>query len=191
MKKKNKDKKNKEAKDIPMTSIIRHRIREGREADYAEWSKGVGKACKLFTGYTGTKYIYPAEPGEEYVTIITFDHYENYQRWQDSPERMVWLHKLRDIMEGEVSREFIRGFEYWLGSDAEEGHSWPPDFRMVFIAFVAIWPVVYFVVPAIVPFMPAEPILASLISTAVVTLLMGYVSLPLVTRIARRWLMKN
>jgi antibiotic biosynthesis monooxygenase (ABM) superfamily enzyme len=186
-------KKSKKEKDleIPMTSIIRHRVQVGRETDFAEWSRGISKSCKSFTGCTGTKYIYPADPGEEYVTIIGFDSYENYQRWQNSPERMKWLHGLRGIMEGEVSREFIRGFEYWIGNESDSGKTWPPDFKMVLIAYFAIWPLTHFIAPMLQPFLPTEPLLASLLSTAVVTLLMGYLSLPLISRISRRWIMKK
>ena len=95
------------------------------------------------------------------------------------------------MIEGETTREFIRGIDYWLGDDGEEGRSWPPDFRMVIIAFFAIWPLVYFVSPILVRFMPADPLLASLLSTAIITILMGYISLPLITRIARRWFLKK
>lgn len=183
--------KKKKVPEVAVTSIIRHRVREGCENDYHEWSAGIAKACKAFPGYVGTKYISPACPGEEYVTIITYDSYDNYQRWQASPERMVWLHRLRDIMEGEETREFIRGFEYWLGNEAEAGPTWPPDYRMIIVAYFAIWPLVHFVSPAIAPFMPNHWLLASLLSTGVITLLMGYVSLPLFSRLARRWIIKH
>jgi antibiotic biosynthesis monooxygenase (ABM) superfamily enzyme len=177
--------------DAPVTSIIRRRVREGYEADFDEWQKGISSACKAFKGYVGVRFIRPEHRGNEYVTIISFDSYSHYLIWESSPERTVWLHRVRDMMEGEETREFIRGFDYWLGNDPEEGRSWPPDFRMIVIAFFAIWPLVYFVSPLLARFTPADPLLASLLSTAVITLLMGYISLPLMSRIARRWVLKK
>jgi len=177
--------------DVPVTSIIRRRVREGHEADFDAWQKGISAACKAFKGYVSIRFIRPEHRGDEYVTIISFDSYKNYLAWENSPERTVWLHRVRDMMEGEETREFIRGFDYWLAHDGTESRSWPPDFRMIVIAFFAIWPLVYFVSPLLAGFMPAQPLLASLLSTAIITALMGYISLPLMTRIARRWFLKK
>ncbi|MEH6582949.1 MAG: hypothetical protein V7754_13500 [Halioglobus sp.] len=177
--------------EVPITSIIRRKVRHGREADYDEWARGIAAACRKFSGYTGIKLIYPEKQGGDYVTIISFKSYDNYVAWENSPERATWLQRAREIMEGEDVREYIHGFDYWLENNCKKGRSWPPDYRMVLIAYVAIWPLVFFVSPAILPHLPDHPLLASLVSTAVITLLMGYVSLPLMTRLARRWILKT
>ena len=177
--------------DMPITSIIRRRVQEGHEANFEEWCRGIDAAANRFSGYQGIKLIYPEHTGDEYVTIINFDSYNHYLAWQNSPERAFWLQKVRKMTEGDVTREFIRGFDYWLGDDNETARSWPPQYRMVLIAYLAIWPLVYFVTPLLGPHMPDNPLLASLLNTAIITLLMGYISLPLIQRIALRWLQKK
>ena len=122
----------------PVTFIIRRRIREGCHADFEEWSRGIAEECKHFEGYLGIRVIYPGNQQEEYVTILSFDEYANFLAWENSPERKSWLKKVGTMTEGETTREIVRGFDYWLGSESESSRSWPPAFRMILLAFVAI-----------------------------------------------------
>lgn len=175
------------APNTPVTSIIRRRIKEGCEAEFEQWSDGIGQACSRFPGHLGTHRIWPAEARGEHVTIISFDRYEHYRRWEESQERSDWLDKVLPLTEGKAVREHIEGLNYWL-MPAKKGRAWPPDARMVLVAFCAIWPIVHFVRPALAPFMPQQPLLASLASTAIISLIMGYISLPLMVKLFRRWL---
>ncbi|MGI9292928.1 MAG: hypothetical protein ACR2PS_03015, partial [Pseudomonadales bacterium] len=172
----------------PITFIIRRKIRQGRQTDFEKWSQGIAQASQRFEGYLGIRIIYPEKLQKEFVTILSFDSYKNYLAWEKSSERMVWMRQVKDMTVGEETSEFVKGFDYWLGSDDESSRSWPPDFRMILIAFAAIWPLVYFLAPLLVPFLPQNSVLASLASTAIITLLMGYVTLPVITQICRRWL---
>lgn len=174
--------------DARITFIIRRRVLHERHTDLENWSKGIAEACQRFEGYLGIRIIYPENDGQEFVTILSFDNYPNFCAWADSTERKIWLDKVQDLTEGEVKSELFRGFDYWLGSENQSSRSWPPDFRMIVIAFVAIWPLVYLVVPLLAPLMPQNALLSSVISTVIITLLMGYVTLPVMTRICRRWL---
>lgn len=176
------------APQTPVTSIIRRRIREGAEQEFERWSEGISRACSRFQGHLGTQLIKPVNPRGEHVTIISFDKYENYRVWEESEERSRWLEQVRPLTEGVPSREHIEGLNYWLLPHGKKARSWPPDYRMVLIAFFAIWPIVHFVRPALAPYMPSHPLLASIASTAIISLIMGYLSLPLMVKLFRRWL---
>lgn len=176
-------------RDLPVTAIIRRHVRKGYEDAFERWSKEIAADCQKFEGYLGTRMIHPADPTEAQVTIISFDSYPNYQAWMRSDVRDKWVQEVKSFTEGSASIEQLSGFDYWLGKEAEQGRSWPPKFKMIIAAYIAIWPLVYFVSPLLPPLMPDQPVVASLLSTAVITLLMGYISLPLVTRILRKWLM--
>lgn len=176
------------APQTPVTSIIRRRIKEGCESEFETWSDGIAKACSRFPGHLGTHRIAPLDPRGEHVTIISFDRYENYRIWEESEERSNWLDRVRPLTEGTPVREHIEGLNYWLLPSAAKGRRWPPDFRMVLVAFFAIWPIVHFIRPALAPYMPSHPLLASISSTAIISLIMGYLSLPLMVRLFRKWL---
>lgn len=171
-----------------MTSIIRRRVRDGCESEFERWTKDIAAACRKFDGYLGTRLIHPTNSSEPHLTILSFDSYKNYQTWITSDVRKSWLEKVEDCTEGPVSVEELSGFDYWLGNEADKARSWPPSFKMIIAAYLAILPLVSYVLPWLQPFMPGNPIIAKLVSTAIVTLLMGYISLPLVTRVFRKWL---
>ena len=175
-------------REVKMTSIIRRRVRSGCEKEFERWTKDIASACQKFEGYLGTRLIHPTDSAEPYVTILSFDTYQNYRTWITSDVRKSWLKKVEECTEGKVSMEELSGFDYWLGADTDKGRSWPPSFKMNIAAYVAILPLVSFVLPTLQPLMPDNPVISTLVSTAVITLLMGYVSLPLVTRIFRKWL---
>jgi antibiotic biosynthesis monooxygenase (ABM) superfamily enzyme len=175
-------------REVKMTSIIRRRVRAGCEHEFERWTKDIASACQKFEGYLGTRLIYPTDSSEPHVTILSFDSYQNYRTWFTSDVRKSWLEKAEKCTEGAVSIEELSGFDYWLGSESDRARSWPPSFKMNIAAYLAILPLVSFVLPTIQPFMPGNRVLGTLLSTAVITLLMGYVSLPLVARIFRRWL---
>jgi len=177
--------------EVPVTSIIRRHVQTGRESDFKEWTQGIDDACRKFPGFKDLNLIYPDEPGGEYITILSFDTFDNYLTWENSPERAFWLQNVRAMTDGEVNRELIRGFGYWLGSDNYKGKSWPPKFRMIVVAYAAIWPLIYFISPLLAHYLPANRLPASLLSTGVITLLMGYFTLPLAQRIMLPWLKKG
>ncbi len=176
------------APQTPVTSIIRRHIKEGCEAEFDAWSDSIGRACSQFAGHLGTQRIRPLDPRGEHVTIISFDKYENYQTWEESGERSRLLDRVKPLTEGRPSREQIEGLNHWLLPGTGKARAWPPDFRMVLVAFLAIWPIVHFVRPALAPYLPEHPLLASISATAIISLIMGYLSLPLMVRIFRRWL---
>jgi antibiotic biosynthesis monooxygenase (ABM) superfamily enzyme len=175
-------------REVQMTSIIRRRVRSGCEREFERWTKDIASACQKFEGYLGTRLIHPTNSSESHVTILSFDSYKNYRTWMNSQVRMDWLKKIENCTEGTFSVEELSGFDYWLGNETNRARSWPPSFRMNIAAYLAILPLVSFVLPWLQPFMPDNPLLGTLLSTAIVTLLMGYISLPLVARIFRKWL---
>ncbi len=176
------------APHTPVTSIIRRRIKQGSEAEFDTWSESIARTCSQFAGHLATQRIRPVDPRGEHVTIISFDKYENYQTWEESEERSRLLDRVKPLTEGRPSREYIEGLNHWLLPGTGNARSWPPDFRMVLVAFLAILPIVHFVRPALAPYLPEHPLLASISATAIISLIMGYLSLPLMVRIFRRWL---
>ena len=89
----------------PVTSIIRRRVRAGKETDFERWSREIATVCQKFEGYMGTRIIHPAAVSEEHIAIVTFDCYQNYDKWIESDERKKYLLESEDLTEGvEVSR---------------------------------------------------------------------------------------
>ena len=169
--------------NAPVTAIFKRKIKEGRKDEFMEWSREITAICSTFEGYVSTKLIQPPTADGDYVTVITFDNYQHFQVWEESEKRQHLLNKMMDMVAGEVVTEQFLGVYSFIGSP---GKRWPPDWRMVIVAYTAIWPLVYFIPPFLNPHLPQQPVLQSLLSTALVTALMGYVSLPVMEFLYRK-----
>ena len=169
--------------NAPVTAIFKRRIKEGREEDFINWSKKITSVCSTFEGYVSTKLIQPTSTDGDYVTVITFDNYRHFQAWEESDQRRELLAGMADMVAGDIVSEQFIGVYSFIGNPAKR---WPPDWCMVLVAYTAIWPLVYFVPPLLKPHLPQQPLLQSLLSTAVITVLMGYLSLPLMELLYRK-----
>lgn len=170
-----------------VTAIIRRRIAEGGVDEYKRLSDALNVEARKFKGYLGTRMINPDTPDGEYVTIFSFDNYDNYEVWRQSERRNDLLKQMEKIVRKEKAQHFS-GVDYWFeGAKRSRGPTFP-SWRMVLVVFAAIFPLVYFMPPLIDPFLPTHPFLAILVSVAITTLLMSYVSLPLMAWLFQRWL---
>lgn len=171
-----------------ITAIVRSRVLPENFGAYRSATQELSAACSQFPGYGGTRVIEPTDVEAEWVTILSFDSYENYDRWINSSQRAQNLAVLGRLIEGEVSREQISGLDYWMAPPTKASRSWPPSWRMTAVAFLAIFPLSYFVPDLVRGLFPSQPFLGRVVAMAVVTILMSYISLPLMVRVFRRWL---
>ena len=171
-----------------ITSIVRIKVQAGRTSEFQALNQRFSAICASFPGYQGTRVIEPADPCAERIIIFNFDSYENYCGWENSPQRKECLKELHELADGEVLRQQISGLDYWIDSDKKSSGTWPPGWRVTAVAFLAILPLSLFIPPAIRPLFPGMPVLGSVVATAAVTVVMSYISLPLMVRIFRRWL---
>ena len=169
-----------------VTSIVRARVLPGRGDAYREANLKISETSRSFPGYLGTRIISPTDADADWVTIYSFDSYENYCRWMESEQRRRCLKTLEGLVEGSVHREQITGLDYWFGPDQK--NSWPPSWRMTMVAFLAIFPLSWFIPPTVRQLLPGYPAAATVLSIIAVTLCMSYLSLPLMVHLCRRWL---
>jgi uncharacterized protein len=171
-----------------VTAIVRARVLPINVDDYRRATLELSAQCNGFSGYCGTRIVEPRNEGDEWVTIFSFNNYENYETWINSEDRSQGVKVLDSLADGETAREQIHGLHYWFEPDTKAGRSWPPSWRMAAVAFVAIFPLSFYLAPAVRNQMPNHPLVASVLAIASVTCVMSYVSLPLAVRIFRRWL---
>lgn len=167
--------------------IVRRCLRAGTVSRFHELNNAINVEARKFEGFLGTRLIEPTDPGGEFVTIFSFDSYDNYCSWEKSDERSHWLRQIEELVEGNSQSEHFSGLNHWFEPRAD-GKIWPPDWRMTLIAYLAIFPLAYYLPPLLAPWLPEHGFLAAAISIGIVTVLMSYVSLPLMVKIFKRWL---
>ena len=169
-----------------VTAIVRVRVDPDKEDMYRALSQKITEACADFDGYLGTKAIAPTQSGQDHVTLFSFDTYHNFCQWENSKERDSFLSQLTPLVVGAISREQTSGLDYWFRSESTKNSSWPPSLKMTFVAFLAIFPLSYGVPRILAPLLPSNEMLAETLTIASITVLMSYVSLPLMVRLFAR-----
>ena len=96
--------------------------------------------------------------------------------WEHSDERRHWLKQIEALVEGNSSSEHLSGLNYWFDPRAD-GKTWPPDWRMTLVAYLAIFPLAYYLPPLMTPWLPKQSFFAAVISIGIMTVLMSYISL--------------
>jgi len=174
--------------DGPVTTIVRRRIRAGREAAFERWLHGVNAAAQRFPGHLGVNVLRPS-PGtpREYVLIFHFDSYASLRDWEESDERRAWLGRVAALTDGEPTTERLNGLEYWF---TLPGAGPPPArFKMALVTLLAIYPlstVLNLALGVLLAWLPL--LLRSLVLSALLVGLMTYLVMPWMTSIFAPWL---
>ncbi len=175
----------------PVTVVISRKIRPGKEAEFEAWLRGVCGEALRFPGHMGVNVLKPSEAGSgEYVLIFRFDSYAHLSAWESSEVRAAWLEKAAPLTEGAPRKQVITGMEHWFAlPGSPRALSPPPRHKMAVVTWLAIFPLVYVVAPAMNEVAAAAPaVVRTMLTAAILVMLMTYVVMPLMTRIFARWL---
>jgi hypothetical protein len=181
----------------PVTVAVTRRIRAGMAAQAENWLHGVTRAALAFDGHLGAEIIRPA-PGQppDYTLIFRFDTLAHLRAWESSGERADWLARADAFTDGATRMQMQTGLEYWFTPPAGYAPAPPPRWRMAFVTWLGITPLVLVVGPlvqgafaALLPGLHSD-ILRTMATTAVMIPLMTWLVMPLLTRALRRWLFR-
>lgn len=172
----------------PVTVVVRHRVRPGREAEFEEWLRGISRAALQFDGNPVFNVIRPADPKRpEYLVLFRFDSLAQLEVWENSDERRAWLDRVEPLVVHPPERERHTGLEVWFTPPA--GRPGPPRYKMVPVTLLAIYPLLLIAQMTLVPLLADWPLpLRALVTSATLVCLMTYAAMPLATRLFTRWL---
>ncbi|MEM9790505.1 MAG: antibiotic biosynthesis monooxygenase [Planctomycetota bacterium] len=175
------------------TAVITHRIRDGHRDAYEQWLAEISPVARAYPGYLDMHVIRPVpELTQTYVVVLRFRRPDDLQRWLDSDDRHRYIDRVRPIL-AEDDRFFVRtGLDFWFTPQGAKALL-PVRWKQALITWSAIFPLVYFIPPLVVPPLHALGLphfrpLDTLITTGVLVTLMVYLIMPHYTRLVRRWL---
>lgn len=169
-----------------VTTVVHHRVKLDMVDDYRRWQQGISDESRKFAGFIDIQVIEPGivtDANNEFVIIFSFKNNDLLEKWLNSPQRKKWLDKADEFSCGEPMIETFEGLAHWFKKDQSV-----PTWKMTFVSFLAIWPLVHFMSPPIQKILNLSPFMEELITTFVITIAMSYVALPLMSRIFNRWL---
>ena len=192
----------------PITVSIRREVDPARISEATAWVQtGVNLANK-YPGFLGSGWVRAGEQSQVWHMLYRFANEPTLDAWEQSPERSWWLSVGEGFVRSERSRRRT-GIEGWFDepatgsvpvtdaaasaqgeSDAELPTA-PPRWKQAVTIWLGFFPVnlvlAYLVSP--VPGWGELPIWVRVLATTVVlTPVMTYWVLPMVTRMLRSWL---
>lgn len=175
----------------PVTVVISRRVQPGRHADYEQWVRDISGAVAQFPGHEGISVLRPGGPDSpDYVLVVRFASYEDLRRWERSDERRRFLDLLRPLTVDEGAWQQQTGLETWFtlpGRPLPAGP--PPRWRMAALTTLALYPLLVVTDAVIGGRLVGLPFaLRTALTTPVLVAIMTWALMPVVTRVAYRWL---
>ncbi|MCH8297904.1 MAG: antibiotic biosynthesis monooxygenase [Chloroflexi bacterium] len=176
-----------------ITTMIRAHIKPGKEQEYEQWLHGINEDATQFAGFQGATILRPDDESHqhpEYVIVVRFAAYSDLRRWEHSPEFAEWQRRLEPLLAGDVAVDTLTGTETWFTLPGHTVVVPPPRYKMAVIATFGAAPFVLIVIPLMVQYLHGvlPSIGISIVILLVMSFAMTWVTMPLLARLARRWL---
>lgn len=118
----------------------------------------------------------------DYFIAYRFADEMRLRAWESSPERRALVERIDALAIGGRRRE-LTGLEAWF--DLPPGQLSPPRHRMAFVTWLGIWPLVSLALWLLTPYLSLLPFLFRTATlSALIVLIMTYVVMPQLTRLA-------
>jgi antibiotic biosynthesis monooxygenase (ABM) superfamily enzyme len=172
----------------PVTVVVSRDVHSGREQEAQAWMHRVIAAAERFPGSLGVTVIVPGAEAPGRRTVV--------HRWANEPARRAWeeseavqrLLREADAFSSRHSQHEI-GLETWFALPAVPAHAPPPRWKMYVVTLLTVYALSLLIVPALAPWVERWPFLVGQAVIAVVlTTLLTFVLLPLLTHLLRAWL---
>ncbi len=175
----------------PVTVVVTRRARPGREAELEQWLRGVIGVTSEFPGYQGSTVLRPREGTREHVLVFRFATFDDLRGWQTSAARTEWLARAEPFTEA-VEVRTQEGLEPFFDLPAhrrlgEPGP--PPRWKMAVITWLGLYPLVVGIGYLSAPLLRGLPFVASAVPHTIASVVLtAWGMMPLLTRLAARWL---
>jgi uncharacterized protein len=175
--------------DEPIHIAITLRVRKSHVAEFESALADFARRSLAEPGARGVQCLYPA-PGSdstEYGVMRSFASAADREVFYQSALFKDWLSRIEPMVEGKSTRRQLHGLEAWF----RDGHEpMPPRWKMALLTWIAVWLASMLMrailTPALGPNVP-QFVEAGLVAAGVV-LILTWVAMPFLVRIARPWL---
>ena len=165
-------------------------MKPGKEPEFERWAHGIITASSHFPGHLTASVLH--DPGSrDYHVLFQFAKRSQLDAWMDSQERRRWLTQVQEMIEEERGVQQTCGLETWfkLPSSKTPTMKPPPRWKMWLVSLVALYPLVLAFLVLVAPHVTGWPLAArAALFPFVLLTLMTYAIMPVVTRVATRWL---
>jgi hypothetical protein len=180
----------------PITISIIRTVSPDRAKEVAAWARAGQDLLSASPGYLGSGWVRPDPASPEWHMLYRFADAESLAAWERSPERAWWVASALGMVE-DASEQRLTGIEGWFDKPASvevvaKPAPAPPRWKQMVSIFLVFFPLSLAANALLSPFTADLPLaLRVLLTVVLVTPVMTYVAMPLVTRALRPWLMRS
>ncbi len=178
----------------PITMAITRIVDPERAREVAAWARAGQELMSASPGYLGSGWVRPDPTSPEWHMLFRFADAATLAAWESSPERSWWVASAQGLVSN--SRiEQRTGIEGWFDEPTSvevlrSPEAAPPRWKQMVSIFLVFYPLSLGANALLSVLIPDWPLaLRVLTAVVVVTPIMTYLALPLVTRALRPWLM--
>lgn len=180
----------------PITISITRTVDPLRSKEVAAWARAGQDLLAASPGYLGSGWVRSDPDGAEWHMLFRFVDSASLDAWQSSPERAWWISSASGLVAGE-HEERRTGIEGWFDEPAnvevirDAPVASPPRWKQMVSIFLVFYPLSLAGNALLGLVNEGWPLwLRVLTLVVVVTPIMTYFALPLVTRALRPWLLR-
>ena len=180
----------------PITVSITRIVDPERAKEVAAWARAGQDLLSASPGYLGSGWIRPDPQSPEWHMLFRFADAESLSVWENSPERAWWVASALGMVEHSPV-ELRTGIEGWFDEPTSievitSRPPVPPRWKQMISIFLVFYPLSLATNWVLSGFTDdwALP-LRVLLLVIIVSPIMTYIALPLVTRALRPWLLKG
>jgi antibiotic biosynthesis monooxygenase (ABM) superfamily enzyme len=179
--------------DVPITVSVTRIVDPERAKEVAAWARAGQDLLSASPGYLGSGWVRPDPNSPEWHMLFRFADAASLAAWEASPERAWWVASALGMVE-HSPEERRTGIEGWFDTPASveviaPSVAVPPRWKQMVAIFLVFYPLSVLANWALGPLTAQWPIpLRVLLIVVLVTPVMTYLALPLVTRALRPWL---
>ncbi|MCX5205522.1 antibiotic biosynthesis monooxygenase [Streptomyces sp. NBC_00237] len=168
--------------------IAARTVEPGHEEKFRTWALSVLAAAGELPGNLGGGLFRPAAADAPWIVVHRFRDRAALRTWLDSPQRAAHFADVSGHRHHEVARRELTGMEAWFTTPDRPAPG-PPRWKMAASSALGILPISLLGSTYLMPHLTALPDAArTAVFAPLFSVLMTYVSMPLVTRLLRRWL---
>lgn len=177
----------------PVTVSITRIVDPERAKEVAAWARAGQDLLSAAPGYLGSGWIRPDPDSPEWHMLFRFADAQSLAAWEASPERAWWVASALGMVQ-HSPEERRTGIEGWFDTPASVEvispvPSVPPRWKQMVSIFLVFYPLSLTANWALSPVTGAWPLaLRVLVTVVLVTPVMTYLAMPIVTRALRPWL---
>lgn len=162
----------------------------------AAWARAGQDLLSASPGYLGSGWVRPDPRSPDWHMLYRFADAESLEVWEKSSERAWWVSSAMGLVE-HSPEERRTGIEGWFDEPSSvevisQATKTPPRWKQMVSIFTVFYPLSLFGNWALTPLSNDWPLpLRVLLLVVLVTPIMTYLALPLVTRALRPWLLRG